>query len=275
MTDPWSRYWSREGSGACLPGAPQRVQDQLEQVWLVAAKAAPVAGNWLDVAAGGGAVARIVRTVRPDLTVTGIDAAQVSSAAVALGVRGGIDATALPFPNAGFAVVTSQFGLEYCPPAAWAEAVRVLQLGGQLLLICHHAESRAVAQNGARLAAMQALAQAGLFELAQQLAVGGGEDAALVAAVMAARAAHAGQSVAAELPQALGHWARAGRADAVAAIRAEAEAEMARLAAMQAAALDRAAVAERQTWLAGLATSAEAVLEPDGTAVCWRISGRA
>jgi len=271
MTDAWSRYWARERSGACLPGAPPSVQARLEQLWQVTARAAPVAARWLDVAAGGGAVARIVRAVRPDVVVTGIDAAAVPPEAAALGVQGGIDAAALPFGDGRFAVVSSQFGLEYCPAAAWAEAARVLAPGGALRLICHHAGSRAVAQNAARLAAMRALVAAGVFALAESVAAGRGEEAGLVAAVVAARAAHAGQSVAAELPQALGQWARAGRADAVAAIRAEAEAEMARLAAMQAAALDDAAIAVRQTWLPGLVPQVDVVADADGVPICWSL----
>ncbi|MBU6166540.1 MAG: methyltransferase domain-containing protein [Alphaproteobacteria bacterium] len=269
MSDAWSRYWAREASGACLPGAPPAVQLALEQLWTVAAQAAPVAAAWLDVAAGGGAVAKVVRGVRNDVAVTGIDAAQVSPAAAALGVRGGIDAAGLPFGDASFAVVSSQFGLEYCPQAAWAEAARVLAPGGALLLVCHHAASRAVAHNRARLAAMRALVAAGLFALAEGLAAGRGEDAGLVRQVMAARAAHPGHSVVAELPQALGQWARAGRPDAVAAIRAEAEAEMTRLAAMQGAALDADGIGERQDWLRGRASRVECLTEADGTPICW------
>lgn len=273
MSDAWSRYWARAASGACLPGAPPDVQQRLEHVWTSAARGLQGAVRWLDVAAGGGAVAKYVQSVRPDLVVTGIDAAEVGPAAAALGVCGGIDASALPFSDASFAVVSSQFGLEYCPRTAWAEVVRVLQPAGDLVLVCHHAESRAVAQNGGRLAAIRALVGAGLFQLAEGLASGAGEDPQLVAAVMAARAEHGEQSVVAELPQALGQWARARRPDAVAAIRAEAEAEMARLAAMQVAALDADAVAERQNWLGGVFTTAEPLLDASAMPICWVIRG--
>lgn len=202
----------------------------------------------------------------------GIDAADVGPAAAALGVRGGIDAHALPFGDGSFDLVVSQFGLEYCGPAAWAEAVRVLAPGGRLLMVCHHAGSAAVQHNARRLGAMQAMAGAGVFALAEGLAAGRGEDAGLSAAVQAARSRHGDQSVVTELPGALGHWARAGRGDAVASIRAEAEAEMARLAAMQAAALDAEAVAVRVGWLAPVAVEVEGLEGPDGL-IGWVMRG--
>lgn len=274
MSEEWSRYWARELSGACLPGAPPAVQGVLEQLWRVAAEGAPVAARWLDVAAGGGAVARIVRAVRADISIGGIDSAQVSAAAAALGVRGGIDAASLPFDDGCFDLVSSQFGLEYCPQPAWAEAARVLVPGGQLLLLCHHRGSAAVVQNGSRLAALRALADSGLFVLAQRVAAGLDEEPGLARAVMAARAAHAGQSVVVELPQALGHWARLGRADAVAAIKAEALAEMQRLSAMQAAALDATGLAMRVDWLAGVTCSVDVLASASGDPVGWVVRGR-
>ena len=271
--EPWSRYWAREASGACLPAAPDNVQRVLTGVWTALAGDIRSGGRVLDVAAGGGAVLRALGAAGRPLELTGIDYADVGAAAAALGVTGGIDAHSLPFPAESFDAVTSQFGLEYCGPAAWAEAVRVLVPGGQLCLVCHHHASRAVAQNRDRLAAMQALADAGLFALADGLASGRGEDAALVAAVMAARAAHQAQSISSELPQALGHWARSGRPDAVAAIRAEAEAEMARLAAMQAAALDDDGLAERLAWLTPMTATTDVLAGPDGAPLAWRVRG--
>jgi SAM-dependent methyltransferase len=278
MSAEWSRYWARETSGACLPGAPPAVQDALIGTWKrffgarFAAFGSQSAGlRVLDVASGGGSVLKILLESGKDRVGIGIDAADVGPAAAALGVRGGIDAHALPFAEASFDIVTSQFGLEYCRRAAWAAAARVLVPGGHMLLICHHRESAAVLHNGRRLAAMQALADAGLFALAEGLAAGRGEDPALMARVVATRQAHASQSVVDELPAALGQWARAGRRDAVAAIQVEAEAEMTRLAAMQAAALDGEAVAERVSWL-GMPARCEVLAGPDGP-IAWVMAG--
>lgn len=271
MSAEWSRYWARETSGACLPGAPPAVQNALIGTWKRGFGDLCSGVRVLDVASGGGSVLKILLETVKDAVGIGIDAAAVGPAAVALGVRGGIDAHALPFGVASFDMVTSQFGLEYCGRAAWAEAARVLSPGGHMLLICHHQASAAVLHNGRRLAAMRALDDAGLFGLAAGLAAGRGEDPAVMAKVLAAREAHAAQSVVVELPAALGQWARAGRRDAVAAIRAEAEAEMARLAAMQLAALDGAAIAERAGWL-GLLTQIDVLAGPDGP-IAWVLSG--
>ncbi|WP_017666818.1 class I SAM-dependent methyltransferase [Sandarakinorhabdus sp. AAP62] len=273
MTDAWSRYWARETSGACLPGAPAAVQAALAAVWQGAFAELPAGSRLLDVASGGGALLKLLAESGSGVLGTGIDSAEVSPAAAALGVRGAVDAHALPFGDASQDVVISQFGLEYCGPKAWAEAARVLAPNGLLLLVCHHAESPAVRHNGRRLRAMQAMAAAGLFTLAEQIASGHGEDAALAQAVMAARRDHADQTVVSELPGALGHWAQRRQREAVAAIRIEAEAEMARLAAMQSAALDAEGVAQRLAWLAPLAAQARSLDGPDGV-IGWVVRGQ-
>lgn len=279
MSAEWSRYWARETSGACLPGAPPAVQNALIDAWrsLFSKDFGQFSDQegkirLLDIASGGGSVLKILLESRKDIAGIGIDAADVGPTAAALGVRGGIDAHALPFPDGGFDVVTSQFGLEYCGRAAWAEAVRVLSPGGAVMLICHHAESAAVLHNGRRLAAMRALADAGLFAAATAMVAGQAENPDHAAAISAALTAHADQSVTMELPAALGNWIRAGRRDAVEAIQQEAEAEMARLAAMQTAALDGAAVAERLGWLEPVEAEAEVLQGPDGP-IGWMIRG--
>lgn len=271
MSEAWSRYWARETSGACLPGAPPAVQDALIGTWKRVFGGCSAGVRVLDLASGGGSVLKILLESTQTSVAIGIDAADVGPAAAALGVRGGIDAKELPFADGSFDLVTSQFGIEYCGRAAWAEAARVLVPGGHMVLICHHRDSAAVVHNGRRLAAMRAMADAGLFRLAEALSSGHGEDPIAAAAFNAARAAHADQAVTQELPAALGHWARAGRRDAVAAIRAEAEAEMARLTAMQGAALDASGMAERLGWL-GMSAQMAVLPGPDGP-IAWVVSG--
>lgn len=273
MSDAWSRYWARETSGACLPGAPPAIQAILRETWTGVARALADGDRVLDICAGAGAALRVLRANRDRLNLTGVDQANVGPDAASFGIRGGIDAHALPFDAAGFDAVISQFGLEYCGHPAWAEAVRVLKPGGMIRLICHHADSPAVQHNGRRLVAMRAMADAGLFALAEAVASGHGEDPAAAQVLLAAREAHGDQSVVSELPMALGHWARARRPDAVAAIRVEAEAEMARLSAMQGAALDAAAMAERLCWLLPLVVDAAPLVGPDGLPIGWVVRG--
>ena len=274
MSQAWSRYWARDTSGACLPDAPQVVQQRLIDAWTALGRELTVETRLLDIASGGGSVLRVLRERSMATALTGIDAADVGPAAALVGVKGGVDAHSLPFAEASFDVVTSQFGIEYCQARAWTEAVRVLRPGGQVQFICHHARSHAVLHNARRLAALRAVVNAGLFTLAEAVARTGHEDHRLVAAVMAARQAHADQPVASELPSALGQWARVRRIDAVMSIRAEAEAEIERLTAMQSAALDHADLTTRLAWLAPLAPEVEVLDDPAGTPIAWLVRAR-
>lgn len=272
----WSAYWAEADGGACLPGMPPALAERLADLWRAFAGILPASGEVLDVASGAGAVLRLLGEARADLKLRGVDYAEVGPAARALGVRGQVDAGALPFGDGDFAAVTAQFGLEYCPRAAWYEAARVLAPGGALLAVCHHAESAALAHNRARLAAMQALADAGMFGLARDLAAGGAEDALRSAAVQAARAAHGRQSVAHELPTAIGQML--GRRDAVALVaqlEVRARAEMGRLAAMAGAALNADDLRARFDWLAaaGLRVEAEVMPGVQGEPFAWVVRG--
>lgn len=273
----WSAYWQEADGGACLQGMPPALAGRLASVWQGFAAALPEGVAVLDIASGAGAVLRLLRGARPGLALTGVDSADVGPAARALGVRGGVDAATLPFADAAFGAVTAQFGLEYCAQAAWAEAGRVLARGGEFLAVCHHAGSVAVAHNRARLAAMQALADAEMFALARDMAAGRPEDPARSAAVSRARAAHAGQSIATELPGAIGQVL--GRSDAaamVAMIERRARAEMGRLEAMSDAALDTDAVRTRCDWLAAAGVVADIAVLPgmSGDDFAWVVRGR-
>lgn len=273
----WSDYWSDSAGAGCLSGAPPALLAELASTWRSLALTLAPGASVLDVAAGDGAVIRAMRAVRPDLKLMGIDSAVVGPAAAAIGVRGGVHADALPFEDGRFDAVLSQFGIEYCPAAAIAEAVRVAAPGATILLICHHADSVAVQHNARRAAAMVAMVEAGLLSLARRVALGGTDDAATTAKINRACEAYRDQSIVGELPLALGR-ALAGR-QAVAMVQAisvRALAEIGRLQAMRAAALNEAAAATvvAEFDRLGVHCTARAVLIERGSPMAWEIKGK-
>ena len=234
----WTAYWQGGDRRGCLPGAPPAVQQALATCWTEFAKALPPSARLLDIACGAGAVLETLRAHRADLVLTGADSATLPDIP-GLSLRAGVDCAALPFADASFEAVTSQFGLEYCGPAAPLEAARVLAPGGTLRFVLHSRESLAIRHNAARLAAMQMLDAAGLFRLARQQAAGL-NDPETAASVRAALATHQGQGIASELPHALGQALATPRPlQRIGELESRAKGEMARLEAMQQAALTR------------------------------------
>ncbi len=153
--DHWTRYWHAPRLASCGPAE--------------SAYAGPIAAHWerlflrglrpgqrlLDLCAGNGAIAvlaarTILRRKKGRLRVDAIDRAAIDpmrfldlERAVVRQIRfhPGTDATALPFPDAAFAWVVSQFGVEYAPrQAAIAEALRVTRPGGRLHFVMHARE---------------------------------------------------------------------------------------------------------------------------------------
>ena len=231
----WSAYWQSGARRGCLPGASDAVQGALASLWQDFAGTLPQGARLLDLACGTGAVLDAISSVRPDLDLLGVDSATLPPSPQHR-LLAEVDCAALPFPDRHFVAIASQFGLEYCPLPARVEAARVLAPGGKIQLLMHSTESRAIAHNAARLAAMRALEKAGLFRLARQ-AVAGIRVPGDAVAVAAARAAHQNQGIATELPLALEQARAASRPlDQIAAIERRAQAEMERLAAMTTAA---------------------------------------
>ena len=205
MTEPkqaaWTGYWLGAGrDSGCLPGAPKPLNDALAGFWAELAGLLPQGGQLLDIATGSGAVVRALLALRPDLVTIGIDSAALPASD--LDLRGSIDATALPFADASFDAVSSQFGIEYCAAPALAEAARVLRPGGHLAFVVHCSTSPAVAHNRARRAALVGLRDAGIFAMARQAMLTDKLDERQRRAVDAARRAHATQTIVDELPRA-------------------------------------------------------------------------
>lgn len=243
----WDEYWRDAAPGkGCLPGAPGEVSRALERCWVQFARSLPRGARVLDIASGDGAVARALLRVRKDLRLEAVDLADIKRHAADIRFHAGVDAAALPFPDASFSAATSQFGIEYAAPEALDEAVRVLQPGGTLRLVIHHRASRAVRHNAGRAAAIRALLDAGLEKAARRAAARLPSDPAIDGATAAIQARHRGQSVVIELPAAFAQaLARPDGSARIAELVSRARAEVARLVAMQSAARD----AEEMRWM--------------------------
>jgi len=136
-------------------GPYERISEHLTTAHdhLLGAVAAGDGDRWLDVATGTGEIA--VRAARTGAEVRGIDLApgMIETArrrAVDAGVEVAFevgDAERLPYPDASFDVVSSTFGVMFCPDqgAAAAELARVTRPGGTLALLNWH-PTRGVAE---------------------------------------------------------------------------------------------------------------------------------
>ena len=97
----------------------------------------------LDIATGSGAVVdslfRNATDTPPEVTCVDISAAAVESVSKRYPSVASVvtDARDIPLEDAGFDLVTSQFGIEYAGPDAFDEASRLLAPEGTLLMLMH------------------------------------------------------------------------------------------------------------------------------------------
>lgn len=165
----WSRYW-KQGVLHSLPGSfSGNYAGRIEQFWLDNFTALGGGRRMLDIATGNGPIPQLACSHCAGRTagmprIDAIDLAQVAPAWVssqpaacrqALHFHSGVSAEELPFDDASFDLVTSQYGIEYCDDARTApEVARVLAPGGRVALLLHHVDSRLaqVAREELRLA---------------------------------------------------------------------------------------------------------------------------
>jgi ubiquinone/menaquinone biosynthesis C-methylase UbiE len=176
----WDSYWQDPWTHSYDIDAPANLA-LLDRYWFEFESRLQPGCTVLDVGCGNGAAAFAIKAGAMmsgmPLSVTGIDEAAIDPVRrlpanqpvlreIAFHAR--TEMEALPFADATFDVVVSQFGLEFGSPAkAMAEAARVLKPGGLLSMIALPAQSAAV-QN-ARKAYRQArflLADSNVFDRA-------------------------------------------------------------------------------------------------------------
>lgn len=159
----WSAYWATGGLHSCVGSFEGNYGGAIGGFWReVFARLPGTHVRALDLATGNGAIPLMLWEQRGQgaaLTVDAVDLAQLAPAwhrtDLHAGIRfhSGVAMEALPFDDAGFDLVTSQYGFEYARrDAALAEALRVLRPGGTLALVMHHAGSVLVQVGRAELA---------------------------------------------------------------------------------------------------------------------------
>jgi len=289
----WADFWineQRPDSRGCLAEAGDGLAGIQERAWQEFAVSLPRGASVLDLGTGDGAVLKRLRAKRPDLRLTGVDSAsRLSPPPTGIRLKAGVAIESLPYPDAGFDAVTSQFGYEYGRTAeAAAEVARVLKPAGRFLFIVHHRAGPVVAHNQARAAALRwAASGSGLLAKARSLSLARrtmplATPASFREAVAEAARQFPGQPVAIEVAQAtlqsldprLGPDASLAY---LAELERKAAAELTRLDALAAAARDEAGVLGLVSELreAGLdALNPEPLVLSQGVPLAWRLAGR-
>lgn len=148
----WSGYWASGRLHSCATSFEGNYDGAIGRFWEQAFASLPPGSRVLDLATGNGALPAMLWQMHPAaVQVDAVDLAEVAPAWItpahgqAIRFHPGVDMEALPFADARFDCVVSQFGFEYADRArALAEACRVAAPDGRLRLVMHHHDSRLV-----------------------------------------------------------------------------------------------------------------------------------
>ncbi|MET0717676.1 MAG: class I SAM-dependent methyltransferase [Pseudoxanthomonas sp.] len=153
----WSQYWSAGGLHSCPGSFAGNYAGAIAEFWRTTLADLAPGARVLDLATGNGALPQMLFQRYGDaVSVDAVDAAQLApgwfspSEHPHIRFHSAVMIEALPFADAGFDYVFSQYGFEYAVrPDAFREALRVLRPHGQMALVMHHSDS--VLANVARI----------------------------------------------------------------------------------------------------------------------------
>ncbi|QGX38942.1 class I SAM-dependent methyltransferase [Permianibacter aggregans] len=153
----WSNYWATGAVEACLGGESQQ-SAALLTFWHEIFARFKSCQSVLDVATGNGFLPRLFLSTSPiaEMTFDAVDIAQINptwleqggwSASIALRFHDEVLVEQLPFPDASFDWVISQFGVEYSDvERSLTEIARVLKPDGRIAFVIHDQHSLIVAR---------------------------------------------------------------------------------------------------------------------------------
>lgn len=180
----WSRYWASGARHSCVGSFADDYAGVIRTFWKPHLSALGPEARMLDIGTGNGPLVKLAVDFAPDgrlpIQVDAVDLAQPApdwlatvspDARERLRFHGGVAAEALPFADASFDLVTSQFGIEYADlDAALGEVFRVLAASGRVALVCHHGQSVLFSVAHAESGHLRWLVlESGLFPAAQDL----------------------------------------------------------------------------------------------------------
>jgi len=160
----WQSYWREDRLAACMPDDPVAA-DVIEAHWYAFFSDLDSGTRVLDVATGNGVLllwaARAAAGRGRRLRCVGVDLADIDPQRYLARYRDELGDThflantpaeSLPFDDASFDILVSQYGLEYADlEAGLDEAARVLKPGGTLRWLAHSGDSAIVAQGRGQL----------------------------------------------------------------------------------------------------------------------------
>jgi len=174
----WTSYWATGGLHSCIGSLVDSREGAIGLFWRECFAGLQNGARVLDLATGNGAVPKLLlESTDRDVCIDAVDLAElkpqwmVGSRNVSVAFHPNVRMEALPFPDAGFDLVTSQFGLEYAQwPAALDEATRVCGEKASVAFILHHADSIIVRTGGIEHVHQQCLlGEGGLVAAAMNL----------------------------------------------------------------------------------------------------------
>lgn len=156
----WSDFWAqqkRQGSGGCLPEGWRGIDAVQQNTWRDFARYLPLSCRLLDLATGDGRVMEWLMRSRRDLKPVGVDLAPtLPTPPKGAKVKCGVAMESLPFPDARFKAVISQFGFEYGRVEQVAQEIaRVLSYEGVVGLMTHRIDGPILAHNLKRRSAIE------------------------------------------------------------------------------------------------------------------------
>lgn len=149
----WSDYWASKALHSCGGSFSGNYAGTIASFWHGIFDALSPESRVLDLCCGNASLSKLLlESEFSDRVqkVVAVDAAQIAppwlssttpTVAARVEVHAGVDAAALPFPDASFELCMSQFGIEYAGSAALAECKRVLRPSGRLAAVVHHVDS--------------------------------------------------------------------------------------------------------------------------------------